>query len=129
MVIVLNDAVIANIQYGWDGMVGRDLNRRLRTLEFRARASAGRKTGNLRARMETTGRKVDHRGLEARVGAPVKYALVHHQGSRPHVIKPRKAGGTLRFVIGGRVIFAKRVNHPGTRPNHYLTRWLRETVR
>lgn len=34
--------------------------------------------------------------------------------TRPHVIEPHTAR-MLRFVIDGRVIFAKRVRHPGTK--------------
>lgn len=48
-------------------------------------------------------------------------ALIHHEGSRPHVIMPRTAT-MLRFVgRTGEVVFTRRVNHPGTRPNRYLS--------
>jgi hypothetical protein len=90
--------------------------------------AAGIQTGQLRAKMETQ-RSVTRNGLEGRVGSPVKYALLHHEGTRPHVIRPRKSGGTLRFTVGGKVVFAKSVHHPGTRPNPYLTRFLYEAVR
>lgn len=124
---VPDEVAIAQLRYSWDGPIGRDLNRRLRTLEFRARMSTGVKTGELKRRMETK-RKVVRQGLEGRVGSPVKYAAAHHDGARPHIIRPRNAKA-LRFVVGGRVVFAGRVNHPGNRPNPYLTRWLREAVR
>lgn len=127
VVVVLDKAAIRYLGFSWEGPVGRDLNRRLRTLHFRAEQSAGFRTGELRRRMEIK-RKVIRTGLEGQVGSPVKYALLHHQGTRPHVILPRRAK-SLRFVVGGKVVFAKRVNHPGTRPNLYLTRWLREVVR
>jgi hypothetical protein len=39
-------------------------------------------------------------------------------GTRPHVIEPVNAKA-LRFMIGGQVIFAKSVNHPGTKPNDF----------
>lgn len=45
-------------------------------------------------------------------------------GTKPHVIRPRRASA-LRFELGGRVVFAKRVNHPGTRANNFLARALR----
>ena len=128
VVVVLDDAAIAHLGHSWSGPVGRDLSRRLRTLEFRARMTAGVKTGRLRRSMETTDRKITRAGLEARVGSPVKYAKLHHEGTRPHIIRPRNAKA-LRFVVGGRVVFASRVQHPGTRPNPYLTRWLLEAVR
>jgi hypothetical protein len=54
------------------------------------------------------------------VGSPVKYALLHHQGTRPHLITPNRAQ-VLRFTAGSRVIYTHQVKHPGTRPNRYLT--------
>ncbi|WP_405759431.1 hypothetical protein OG234_13145 [Streptomyces sp. NBC_01420] len=45
-------------------------------------------------------------------------------GTRPHVIVPRRAKA-LRFTVGGDVVFARRVRHPGTRPNDFLGRALR----
>ncbi|MFD6936263.1 hypothetical protein ACFWAP_08940 [Streptomyces goshikiensis] len=46
-------------------------------------------------------------------------------GTRPHIIRPRRAKA-LRFEIRGREIFAAYVRHPGTRPNDFLGRALRE---
>lgn len=41
--------------------------------------------------------------------------------TRPHVIKPRKAGGVLVFeTTGGQTVFARRVNHPGSTPPVHL---------
>lgn len=125
---VSNKPAVAHIRFDWSGMIGRDLDRRLRTLQYRARSTAGFRTGHLRASIEIE-RSVIRNGLQGRVGSPVRYAAAHHEGARPHAITPRKKGGKLRFVIGGRVVFASRVNHPGNRPNPYLARWLREAVR
>ena len=36
-------------------------------------------------------------------------------GTRPHEITPKKAK-SLRFVVGGKTVYAKHVEHPGTRP-------------
>lgn len=41
------------------------------------------------------------------------YGQYLDEGVRPHVIRPRRAR-VLRFVSGGKVVYAKRVNHPGT---------------
>jgi hypothetical protein len=54
------------------------------------------------------------------VGSPLKYALLHHEGTRPHLITPNRAQ-VLRFTSGSRVIYTHQVRHPGTRPNRYLT--------
>jgi hypothetical protein len=45
-------------------------------------------------------------------------------GTRPHVIRARNAKA-LRFEMEGRIVFARKVNHPGTRPNNFMARALR----
>ncbi|MEU8870435.1 hypothetical protein AB0D24_04580 [Streptomyces javensis] len=53
------------------------------------------------------------------------HPAVHYvlNGTRPHLIRPRHAKA-LRFEVGGRVVYAKLVRHPGTRPNDFLGRAL-----
>jgi hypothetical protein len=63
-------------------------------------------------------------GVKATVGSSVSYALIHHNGSRPHVILPVRAK-SLVFTSKGRLVVTNRVNHPGTKPNRYLTDNLR----
>lgn len=66
----------------------------------------------------------DGRGLHGVVTCDhpaVKFVL---DGTRPHVIRPRRAKA-LRFEVGGEVVFAKRVRHPGTRKNDFMGRALR----
>lgn len=48
-------------------------------------------------------------------------------GTRPHQIRPVRAQA-LRFTTGGRVVFARLVNHPGTQPNDFLNKALREAL-
>lgn len=57
----------------------------------------------------------------------VAYAEYVHDGTRPHVIRAR--GRALRFVVGGRVVYARSVQHPGTRARPFLTRALQEVSR
>lgn len=45
------------------------------------------------------------------------------EGTPPHVIRPRTKKA-LRFVAGGAVRFATKVNHPGTAPNNFILRSL-----
>lgn len=45
-------------------------------------------------------------------------------GTRPHLIRPRRAG-VLRFEVDGRVVFSAYARHPGTRPNPSLQHALR----
>lgn len=53
----------------------------------------------------------------------VRYVL---DGTRPHIIRPRKKNGVLRFEVRGRVVYSAYVRHPGTRANDFLGRALHE---
>jgi hypothetical protein len=55
------------------------------------------------------------------IGTKVSYALAHHEGTRPHVIVPNDPSGKLVFFKGGRMIVTKRVMHPGTKANKFLS--------
>ena len=68
---------------------------------------------------------ISFRGPTVVVGNTAPHALYIEQGTRPHVILPRRARA-LRFEINGRVVYARRVNHPGTKPYHVLARATRE---
>lgn len=97
-----------------------------------------RRTGNL-GRTIRLGR-VDARSAEVLAGGQrnVGYAAAVEFGSRPHVILPRRArvlawGGSR--TLGGRLRsgsrpthFARRVNHPGTRPKPYLGPGVRRAI-
>jgi hypothetical protein len=102
------------------GVVGRDLLRRARRVETAAKAQVGVKSGRLRNSIKIDNRVPTPTGQRLTVGSDVKYALIHHNGSRPHVILPVTAR-QLVFVAGGRVVRTNRVNHPGTKPNRFLT--------
>lgn len=128
VVFIANDVAIESIRFNPADMLGRDLRRRRDTLTFRGRMSVGVDTSALKGSLHGTPVAPYAHGLQTRVGSPLRYAAAHHQGAKPHIIRPRKAGA-LRFRIGARIVFASRVNHPGNRPNFYLTRWLREAVR
>lgn len=82
------------------------------------------------------------------VEAPLRHATIHHQGSKPHVIRARNSSamaffwprvGALTFVPktpsrfngfrGGVYIIGKGfVRHPGTEANPYLVDSLRQAV-
>lgn len=59
-------------------------------------------------------------GPSVLVGSDHPIALIYHEGAKPHVIVPRKAK-VLVFWIGSERVVTRRVNHPGTQPNRYLT--------
>lgn len=54
------------------------------------------------------------------VTAHAKYAVFVHEGTRPHIIRPKNPGGVLHFYWNGREVFVKSVNHPGTRARPFL---------
>lgn len=120
---------------GWEGPPGRDFERRVRTLGYRQQSEAPRRTGKMAGQITTRRMSSDPgRFLEAAAGVNPGtggqhgYAEIVTSGSRPHIIQARTAKA-LRFIVAGTVVYTKRVRHPGTRPNPYLTRHLNEFVR
>lgn len=93
----------------------------------RAKVLAPVDTGRLRAAIK--GRLVRNWTLrsEYQITVNVDYAEAVHDGTRPHIIRPRNAQA-LRFNIGGRIVYAKVVHHPGTRARPFLDRALREVT-
>lgn len=58
---------------------------------------------------------------------PRIYGPVVERGSGPRVIVPRTAK-VLAFPINGETVFARRVNHPGTRPHPFLVPALMQNI-
>lgn len=55
-------------------------------------------------------------GLRTRITNVAPYAAYIEDGTRPHIIRPRKPGGVLVFTNkAGATVFARQVHHPGTR--------------
>jgi len=57
------------------------------------------------------------------IGTPVEYAPYIEFGTRPHIIEPRRAKA-LRFIVHHEIVFARRVQHPGTKPRRFFARAL-----
>jgi hypothetical protein len=103
-----------------NGLLGRDTERRARRVETAARRQAGVRTGVLRARIGSSWVTSRPDELVMKVGSDVDHALMHHEGTRPHVIRVRSSKA-MRYVNNrGEVVFARQVQHPGTHPNRYL---------
>lgn len=103
---------------------GAFLRRRMRSLQRRiatqARQDVPVRTGHLgRSIREGQVRMSGPRTVDGSVEATARYAAPVHEGSRPHIIRPRKAKA-LRFEIGGRTVFARMVRHPGTKARPFL---------
>ena len=73
------------------------------------------RTGNLRRTIHVASATA----TSAVTVASANYAAAVEFGTAPHVIRPRRRKA-LRFNVGGSVVFAKKVNHPGTRPQPFM---------
>lgn len=61
------------------------------------------------------------------VTAHAEYAAAVHEGSRPHVIRARRAKA-LSFIWHGERVFFRSVNHPGTRARPFLRNAARRVI-
>lgn len=129
----------------WDG-IGIAIERRLEAFEAVVRVNAPYRADHAGVHLVDTiahTRETAPEGLMSHVGCnphegvasqPLEegagrgYALIVHEGSRPHTIRPRPPRKSLRFRVAGRVVYATRVAHPGTGADPFLTRWIRELV-
>lgn len=93
----------------------------------RAKVLAPVDTGRLRASIRIEARRTLTLRTIYTVGSDVEYAAMVNDGTRPHVIRPKNKQ-YLKFTVGGRVVYAKVVNHPGTRARPFLDRALREVA-
>jgi hypothetical protein len=68
----------------------------------------------------------DYRPIQASIFPTVKYALPLHDGSKPHTIVPSKKR-VLAFKSGGKMIFTRKVKHPGYKGNRFVERTVKKT--
>jgi len=101
------------------GEVGRYLQRKGVKISTAARAQVGVRTGSLRASIHMRHFR-DTRGQYVRIGSNLPHAYVHHEGTKPHLIKPNRQE-KLRFVSKGVLVITQLVRHPGTKPNRFLS--------
>lgn len=103
-----------------------DLDARSSRVLTAARQQVGVRSGTLLASLrrewgeDASGPYVD---VAVGVAGLTDYLGHHMNGTPPHVIRPRRRKA-LRFVAGGGVVFAARVNHPGTAANPFMVRAL-----
>lgn len=86
------------------------------------REKAPARTGSLKASIMK-----EIRGKEAVIGPTAPHAIYVVFGTRSHEIRPAHARA-LRFEVAGRVVFAMRVRHPGTRPQPFIQETLDQTL-
>lgn len=93
------------------------------SLQKELRQDSPRKTGVLE-RSQTVDYTRTPNSVKWTAKAEAPYALFVARGTRPHVIRPSRKT-VLRFMgRRGVFVFARSVNHPGTRPN----RWWDDTL-
>lgn len=102
-----------------DNMVGYYLRRKGMEMVSAAKRKVGKNTGRLRQSISSNYKKRGTVGVLT-ITANMPYAKDHHEGTRRHVITPKRAQ-MLRFSAGSRIVYTRKVEHPGTRPNHFLT--------
>lgn len=102
------------------------LDRRGHAIVRDAKKKVGVKTGALRSsiHMRHLGNTT---GQYLWIGSKKNYAYAHHEGTRPHEIRASKSP-VLVFRSGSRIVKTPSVNHPGTRPNPYLTAAMRKNL-
>lgn len=117
---------------GPDGPVARDIQRRTRNVQLKAKDLAPKRTHELERNILTRV-GVDARGVLGRVIAgeqlPDARAAWQEFGTRAHQIVPKNPGGTLSFLVQGKRVWAKKVQHPGNAAVRYMTRALEEARR
>lgn len=106
----------------------RELTEAGRQVVQRAKVLAPVRTGRLRSSIKAEPPRIFSLRGSLTIGSNVEYAGFVNDGTRPHRITPRRSGGVLRFVVGGRVVYARVVNHPGTRARPFLDQALREVA-
>jgi hypothetical protein len=116
----IDDEGVFEVTHSSRGDVARDLRLRGERVLAVSKRLVNVKTGRLKADLHTNLKYGAGGNLVVEVGSDVRHALLHHGGTRPHIIRPRN-GGVLRFPSGGKIHHATLVRHPGTRPNPYLT--------
>jgi hypothetical protein len=125
--VVIRKPALDNYLKSPAGPVGKYLAKKGRLIEMAAKRQVGVRTGALRSSIHMR-HMTDPRGQYVKIGSPLSYARMHHQGTKPHLIKPNTAH-MLRFYSKGQVVFANMVRHPGTPPNRYLTDNMRRIIR
>lgn len=121
---------VSGLIRGWDRAVRALADRVTRSAEVAAKEGAefAKTFGTFKDRTGQTRRMT--RGVpiirsrwvgSAWLESRVPHASILDGGSRPHEIRPRPPNTVLRFIgRDGSTVFARKVNHPGTKPYGYM---------
>jgi hypothetical protein len=121
----IDQAALRRMLRSPDGMVGLETKRRADLVAAEARRQA---RGSMKDQIPAP-------HVVSRTPGPAADVISMHfatvwvvKGTRPHVIRPRPPKKALRFTTGGRIVFAKRVNHPGNAARDFLNAALRQAL-
>ena len=80
-----------------------------------------KKNGNYKtgALYRSIGYKVASNGYSSKIVINASHGIFIENGTKAHIIKPKRCKA-LKFTSGGKVIYAKKVRHPGTKANPFL---------
>lgn len=106
------------------GLVYRNMERRVRRVEAEAIRLA---PGSMKFAIRTSIQRGPGGDFRGTVSVNHPAALFVTLGTRPHLIRPVQARA-LRFTVGGRVVYAQLVHHPGNKPNDFLVKSLRAAL-
>ena len=106
------------------GLVDRNLRRRVERVQRAAeRLAPGSMGRGIRSSI-----RYEADGPVGRIVSTHPASIYVLNSTRPHRIYPRRPGGVLRFTVGGRVVYARYVDHPGTRAQPFLQEALRAAL-
>jgi len=89
-------------------------NQILAEMESRVPVDSGRLRTSLRIKVEADRVTIGPDDSIADYGGYVEF------GTKPHVIRPKTPGGVLVFKMNGTLVYAKKVNHPGTKAQPFV---------
>jgi hypothetical protein len=118
--LIIDGAVVENMLHGPDGIVGRYMIGKSQIVQNAAIVQCPKRTGKLSQSIVKRFYDSDV-GFTVVIAALQPYALYVHEGTKAHVIYPKKAKALRWYGADGNPIFATKVNHPGTKANHFLT--------
>lgn len=105
------------------GEIGTAMRKRGELILAFGKAKVGKDTGELAAALHVMHKRIGQY-QEVWIGSGQIWESagrpIHHNGARPHGIDA-KPGKMLRFTSKGRVVYTHHVNHPGNKPNRYLS--------
>lgn len=114
---------LSGMQQEIDSRLMDAVNISLRDVQERARAEHRftTRTGDAERSIEKQDARKAGNSITGEVGTTRLITVYLHQGTKPHTIVPRSKQA-LRWATGSEFQFAKRVHHPGTKPDPFIFR-------